>query len=159
MNNYLVRSLGILWLVVLSWMLGLTLAYGAPTAKRVLVLPFQAVAGPEMPNAAHAIPEQIIQALNSQEFETIPLTQATQILRSSGSNSIDLAKARAMGAKAGADLVIYGNFNQLGSGFSMETRLVPVAEGQAVPLGFEKNSLLGLSECTQSIASRASQVV
>ena len=159
MNKYFAPFLLGILLLALTLMAPLTQdALAAPLGKRVLVLPFQAVAGPELPNAAKAIPEQIITQLKSQALETIPLSQATNLLQSSG-GSIDLAKARQLGQKAGADLVIYGNFNQLGDGFTMETRLVPVSSGQAVPVGFEKGSLLALSECTSQIAGKAGQVL
>ena len=127
--------------------------------KRVLVLPFQAVAGPEMPNASRAIPEQIISQLKARNFEVVPMSQSEQLLRSSKTPTIDLARARAMGQEAAADLVIYGSFNQLGQGFSMETRLVPVHEGSPLPVGFERNSLVALNECTSALASRVQDVL
>ncbi len=131
----------------------------APQGKRVLVLPFQAVAGPEMPNATSTIPEQIISALKAKNFEVVPMTQSLNLLRSSQTPTIDLARARAMGQEAAADLVIYGSFNQLGEGFTLETRLVPVHEGSPLPVGFERNSLVALNECTQAIANRAQDVL
>ena len=141
--------------------LGLLLVFdqnlsAAPATKRVLVLPFQAEAGPDVPNASQSIPEQINTQLQAQSLEVIPFAQAKSVLEKNG-GTIDLAKARMMGEQVGADLVIYGNFAQLGDGFTMETRLVPVEGGRAVPLSFEKNSLLGLGECTQLLARRASE--
>lgn len=134
-------------------------AQAAPGGQKVLVLPFQAAAGPEMPNASVDIPRQIISQLNGQGLQTVPVESARTLLRESGGNGIDLAKARAMGRRVGADLVIYGNFNQLGDGFSMETRLVPVNEGQAVPESFERDSLAALPECASTLAGRAAQVL
>ena len=129
-------------------------SFAAPAAKRVLVLPFQATAGPEIPNASQAIPQQINAQLAAKNLETIPLNQAESLVQSAG-GTIDLAKARAMGEKAGADLVIYGSFNQLGDGFSMETRLVPVDGSPVLPVSFEKTSLVSLGECCSVLATRA----
>ncbi|MBQ9537481.1 MAG: outer membrane protein assembly factor BamA [Desulfovibrionaceae bacterium] len=160
MKKYLVSLLCVaVWLLGHCMLLSTKAVEAKPLPKRVLVLPFQAVSGPELPNAARAIPEQIITALKGQALETIPLNQASSLLKESGSNTIDLAKARAVGERSGADLVIYGSFNQLGDGFTLETRLVPVQGGSAVPVGFEKNSLLALQECTTNIASKAGQIL
>ena len=112
-----------------------------------------------MPNASSSIPEQIMAALQAKNFEVVPMTQSLNLLRSSQSSTLDLTRARALGEKAAADLVIYGSFNQLGEGFSMETRLVPVHEGSPLPVGFERNSLLALGECTQAIAGRVQEVL
>lgn len=41
----------------------------------------------------------------------------------------------------------------------MDTRLVPVEQGEAVPAGFERNSLVALSECATAVAGRASDML
>ncbi|MCR5562562.1 MAG: hypothetical protein K6F46_04205, partial [Desulfovibrio sp.] len=48
----------------------------APGGQKVLVLPFQAAAGPEMPNASVDIPRQIISQLNGQGMQTVPVESA-----------------------------------------------------------------------------------
>lgn len=128
----------------------------ASTSPTVLVLPFQAVAGPDLPNASTHIPQMIADNLLEKGFNVVPVSRADAILRQSGSNSIDLATARKLGRRAGAKLVIYGAFNQLGDGFSMESRIVPVEAGEAVPASFERQSLLALGECANALADRAS---
>ena len=131
----------------------------ALAAARVLVLPFQVNAGPEMPQAAQDVPQSIVNQLGQQGLEAVPMRQSRNLFQSSGDGSIDLATARRLGQQAGAALVIYGNFNQLGDGFVMETRLVPVDTGQPVPAGFERDSLLALEECSALIAGRAAQML
>lgn len=129
---------------------------GQPT---VLVLPFQANAGPDMPDASRDVPQLIITNLEQNGLRAVPLSRATGLLRASHGETIDLAAARRLGRQAGADLVIYGNFNQLGDGFTMETRLVPVDKGEVVPAAFERQSLLALGECASALASRASSMM
>ncbi len=129
---------------------------GQPT---VLVLPFQATAGPDMPDASRDVPQLIITNLEQNGLRAVPLNRAAGLLRASNSETIDLAAARRLGRQAGADLVIYGNFNQLGDGFTMETRLVPVDKGEVVPAAFERQSLLALGECASALAARASSMV
>lgn len=137
------------------------LAFSAPclAAQKplVLVLPFQANAGQEIPDAERAVPQQIIDNLKQNGLETVPLGRAEALLRGSG-GTIDLAAARRLGRQANAAVVIYGAFNQLGDGFSMETRLVPMKGGEAVPAAFERQTLLALGECAQDLARRAAEM-
>lgn len=145
--------------VILPFFLGLFLLPSICwSASTILVLPFQANAGPELPNASSEVPQMIITQLEAEGLSAVPMRRAENILRGSGSGSIDLASAREMGRRAGADLVIYGSFNQLGEGFAMDTRIVPVKEGEAVPATFERQSLLALSECAQAIAQRSASM-
>lgn len=142
-------------------MLFLLLAPAAALAAQkpiVLVLPFQANAGPEMPDASISIPQQIIDHLDTNGLAAVPVARAGALMRQTKTETIDLETARRLGRQAGANLVIYGAFNQLGDGFSMETRLVPVAKGEAVPAAFERSSLLALSECAETISKRAADM-
>ncbi|BAV91594.1 outer membrane protein assembly factor BamA [Candidatus Desulfovibrio trichonymphae] len=127
-------------------------ALGAPDT--VLILPFQANAGPEMPNAAHDVPQLIATQLEQHGLSAVPMNRAAALVSRTGGN-INLAAARDMGRQAGASLVIYGSFNQLGDGFALDTRIVPVNEGGSVPAAFERGSLTALTECADAIADRA----
>lgn len=129
----------------------------AAEKAQVLILPFEVTAGPAMPNAKNDVPETIAGSLRGSGMTVVPMSTARNIL---GRNrTIDLATARRLGRQAGASLVIYGNFTQLGDGFTMETRLVPVNDGSPVPLGFERDSLVSLSECASVVAGKASGLV
>ena len=155
LNNVLCKALCLALLACAT----LALPGGAVAAEGalVLVLPFQVNAGPEMPNASQDVPQLIADQLKQNGLRTVPMESARLLQRSSG-ESIDLATARELGRKAGARLVIYGKFNQLGQGFSMDTRIVPVYEGEAVPAGFERNTLTSLNECAAILAKRAAEI-
>lgn len=129
-------------------------AADAAQSPLVLVLPFQVNAGPEMPDASRDVPQIIATQLEQNGLKVVPMSRARELQRRDG-ETIDLATARRLGRQAGARLVIYGSFNQLGDGFTMDTRLVPVEQGEAVPAGFERNSLVALSECASTLAGRA----
>lgn len=129
-----------------------------PQPPLVLVLPFEVNAGPEMPDASRDVPQLIVGQLEQNGLKAVPMSRARDLLKSSG-GAIDLATARRLGRQAGAKLVIYGSFNQLGDGFTLDSRLVPVGGGEAVPAGFERNSLLALTECAGAIAGRAAGIV
>ncbi|MBQ9452682.1 MAG: outer membrane protein assembly factor BamA [Desulfovibrio sp.] len=130
----------------------------ADEAPLVLVLPFQVNAGPAMPNAVQNVPQSIITQLQHNGMRTVPLEEARDLQRHNG-ESIDLVTARLLGRKAGASLVIYGRFDQLGDGFTMETRLVPTSEGAAVPATFERTAVTQLNECADTLAKRAAGMV
>ena len=155
LNNVLCKALCLAVLACAT----LALPGGAVAAEGalVLVLPFQVNAGPEMPNASQDVPQAIADQLKQNGMRTVPMETARVLQRNSG-ESIDLATARELGRKAGARMVIYGKFNQLGQGFSMDTRIVPVYEGEAVPAGFERNSLTSLNECAAVLAKRAAEI-
>ena len=123
LNNVLCKALCLALLACAT----LALSGGAMAAEGplVLVLPFQVNAGPELPNASQDLPQMIADQLGQNGMRAVPMATARQLQRSSG-ESLDLATARELGRKAGARLVIYGKFNQLGQGFSMDTRIVPV---------------------------------
>ncbi|MDR1856870.1 MAG: outer membrane protein assembly factor BamA [Desulfovibrio sp.] len=133
----------------------------ATSAERplVLVLPFQVNAGPEMPNASRDVPQQIAAQMEASGLRTVPMDKARQLVQSLKDGTLNLAAARKLGREAGASLVVYGSFNQLGNGFSMDTRTVPVDRGEAVPDRFERNSLTALSECAATLAGRANTVL
>lgn len=141
-------------LLFLCW--GATPALAAGT---VLVLPFEANASPEMPDPGTQVQQMIIDQLKSEGLTPVAFGRTAALMRQNRGATIDLAMARRLGSQAGADLVIYGSFNQLGESFNMETRLVPVAEGEAVPASFERDSLLALGECAQTIARRSSSMM
>lgn len=129
--------------------------HAASSADSVLVLPFQANAGPDLPNAQQAIPEMILRHLRDAGLSVVPMNRATALLRQSNLETVNLETARRLGRSIGAKLVIYGAFNQLGDGFTMETRMAPVEAGEAIPASFERQTLLALDECAENIAKRA----
>ena len=154
----LTRKWPLVWALALLCLLALPDRQTLAAGNTVLVLPFQVNAGPEMPNAAQDVPQQIIDQLSAHGLKPVPLSRARSIFAAEG-GVIDLAKARKLGKTAGADLVIYGNFNQLGGGFSMDTRLVPVNGGQASPAAFERSSLLDLGACAAELAGQAASTL
>ncbi len=146
-----------LWLIVL--LLSLLLApQAAQAARKVLVLPFAVQAGPELPDAARAVPQIIVEKLAQQGLEPVPMARSASLFKESGRKSLDLASAQELGFKAGADLVIYGAFTQKDRGFTLQTRLVPVRGGSPVPASFQRPSMSDLDEATVQLASRAAGI-
>ncbi len=142
------------WLLIL----GLIAPWQIQAAeKTVLVLPFGIQAGSEMPNAKETIPQTIIEKLQAQGMKTVSMERSIDLLSSANLTTINLPMAHQLGLQAGADLVIYGRFNQENGGFSMETMLVPVAvDGRPVPARFQRQTLSQFDDAAAQLASRAS---
>ena len=122
--------------------------------ETVLVLPFAVQAGPELPDAVHAVPMSIMEKLAAQGMRPLSMEKSTAIYRESGLKTLDLAAARQLGVTAGADVVIYGAFTQDGRGFVMDTRIVPVSGARPVPARFVRPNMTDLAEASTQLASR-----
>ena len=122
--------------------------------ETVLVLPFAVQAGPELPDAVHAVPMSIVEKLAAQGMRPLSMEKSTAIYRESGLKTLDLAAARQLGVTAGADVVIYGAFTQDGRGFVMDTRIVPVSGARPVPARFVRPNMTDLAEASTQLASR-----
>ena len=153
MKKHLRNWLGLFCFALLACLWGVAPLQAA--GNTVLVLPFQVTAGPEMPNAARDVPQIIGTEMQQRGLSVIPMDKARSLLSSRG-GSIDMAAARELGKKAGADLVLFGSFKQNGEGFALQSLLVPVNEGQAKPANFDRPSLLSLNECAAAMAGQAS---
>ena len=153
MKKHLRNWLGLFCFALLACLWGAAPLQAA--GNTVLVLPFQVTAGPEMPNAAQDVPQIIGTEMQQRGLSVIPMDKARSLLSSRG-GSIDMAAARELGKKAGADLVLFGSFKQNGEGFALQSLLVPVNEGQAKPANFDRPSLLSLNECAAAMAGQAS---
>ena len=70
-------------------------AFGAQ-GQTVLVLPFQANAGPEMPNASQSIPNIIAEQIKQSGLAAVPMGRASTLLRNAGGGSVNLNLAREM---------------------------------------------------------------
>lgn len=151
------------WVLMAMFAATTTLLFDAPKVRAagetVLVLPFAVQAGPELPDAVHAVPQSIVEKLAERGMRPLSMERATTIYRDSGLKSLDLAAARQLGLQAGADIVIYGAFNQEERGFVMETRIVPVGPGNPVPARFARPYMSDLAEASTQLAQRAEAVL
>lgn len=153
------KSINFFKFVLLSCLLVLWGASPVLAAGNVLVLPFEANVGPDMPGAGTQAQQLIIDQLQRQGLSPVAFGRAAALMRQYRGETIDLATARRLGRQAGADLVIYGTLNQLGEGFNMEARMVPVEAGEVIPATFERDSFLALGECAEALAQRSAEMV
>lgn len=129
-------------------------AKAAPKEPLVLVLPFQINGGPEMASMNEDLPKLVSERLKLQGLRVVPSGIATALLKKRNIDTLDLAEARSLARAAGAQYTVYGTLNQLGDGFALDTRLVPVSTGTlAQPLTVQKNSLLELTPAVDALVA------
>lgn len=127
----------------------------APKGPLVLVLPFQINGGPEMANMNEELPRLMAERLKLQGLRVVPTAQAQALLKKRNVETLDLAEARALAKAAGAQFTVYGTLNQLGEGFSLDSRVVPLSTtSQAQPVALQKPNLLGLAPAVDALVAR-----
>lgn len=132
-----------------------TKAKAAPKEPLVLVLPFQINGGPEMATMNEELPKLIAERLKMQGMRVVPSATAANLLKKRNVETLDLAEARALARATGAQYTVYGTLNQLGDGFALDSRLVPVNTGTAAqPVAVQKNSLLELAPAVDTLVAQ-----
>lgn len=124
-----------------------------PAGPLVLVLPYQVNVGPEMESMKQDWSTLLADRIRARGMRVVPIQQARAILREGNVGTLDLAKAQQLGAAARAQVVVYGVFNQLGEGFSLDSRVVPVGAGatpQAVTI--QKKDALAVAAAAEELA-------
>ncbi len=134
-------------------------SYAAETGPQVLVLPYAVNTGGDMTELKDDVPNLLTERLRSQGMRVIPANKARNLLNKRNIETLDLAEARSLGKAAGAQIVVYGVLNQLGDGFTLDSRIVPVKAGEnATVVTLEKTSMLALASAADELSSRVSAV-
>ncbi len=143
---------------VLSFVLLISVILGASAAmaaQKVLILPYQVNAGDGSSNIAQDVPQLLNERLAAKGFDVVPLQEVRNMLRSQGVENVNLNTARRLGQEANVSAVVYGVYNQLGDGFSLDSRIVPIGSTQ-VPdvVTLQKNSVMELAAAADTLAAR-----
>ncbi len=138
---------------------GLALAAQA-SGSLVLVLPYQVNAGEDMDSLKQDVPQLLIGNLQSQGVRVVPMDRARYLLNTSKIETLDLQGARRLGKEAGAQIVVYGVLNQLGNGFTLDSRIVPI-ESTVLPdvVTLQKKSMVEISNATATLGARVVQAM
>ncbi|MEG2173338.1 MAG: outer membrane protein assembly factor BamA, partial [Desulfovibrionaceae bacterium] len=130
-------------------------AKATPKEPLVLVLPFQINGGPELSAMNEELPKLMAERLKLQGLRVVPAATAAALLKKKNVETLDLAEARALARAAGAQYTVYGTLNQLGEGFALDSRLVPVSTGTpAQPVAVQKKNLLELTPAVDALVER-----
>ncbi|TVQ98512.1 MAG: outer membrane protein assembly factor BamA [Desulfovibrionales bacterium] len=108
-----------------AW-LGLPVQAAAQTGQpaKLIVLPFEINAAPDLEHLQEGLPELLRERLRANGFEVHPGEQTLQLLRAQELTELDLASARDMALLSASGHSIYGSFNQVGESISLDVRLV-----------------------------------
>ncbi len=93
-------------------------------AVKILVLPFEINATPDLSHLHEDLPELLRDNLRKEGFEIFPGPQTIQMLREHELVELDLRSARDLALLAGAGYSVYGSFSQVGESLSLDVRLV-----------------------------------
>lgn len=93
-------------------------------AVKILVLPFEINAAPDLNHLHEELPELLRENLRKEGFDIHPGPQTIQMLREHELVELDLRSARDMALLAGAGYGVYGSFSQVGESLSLDVRLV-----------------------------------
>jgi len=118
------------------------------SAPRVLVLPFAVNAPEASAQLVRDIPALVEQAVSKHGFTVVP----TSSVRKSKSESSQSARSRARAAKA--RYAVYGSFNQLGEGFSLDMQLVEAASTKTASFHKEGANLLELQPVVNALVAQ-----
>ncbi len=132
----------------------------AHAASKVLILPYQVNAGDDMGSLKQDVPNLVAERLRKSGMTVVSGQEVQTLLKAQNVEDVDIQTARRLGEAAGANAVVYGVFNQLGNGFSLDSRIVPITSSQAPDIvTLQKNSMVELAGAADSLAARVSGVV
>ncbi len=113
-------------------------AWAATTAAReafqenqkhtMLVLPFQVTASEQLSRLQDELPGILGKNLAAKGFKIIDNQAMLKVLKEQNVEIVDIATARALAKKAGADYAIYGSITQLGTYVTLDARMVGASE-------------------------------
>ncbi len=152
--------------LVLKWTLLLAMVFSvqaiplAEAATKVLILPYQVNASEDMAYLKQDVPKLVAERLRNAGMTVISDQEVQALLASQDVQDVDIQTARKLGAAAGASAVVYGVFNQLDGGFSLDSRIVPLTSTQAPDIvTLDRPNMMALASATDALAQRVVGVV
>ncbi len=130
------------------------------SGPQVLIVPYQVNAGDDMAYLRDDVPKLLLERLQSQGIRVVPMARARSILDQQNVETLDLQTARRMGVTSNVAAVVYGVFNQLGGGFTLDSRIVPITSNQ-IPdvVTLQKGSIIELAAAVDTLSSRVNKLV
>ncbi len=152
MKKYLLN-----WGMLLALIIMGCAADAAFAAGKVLILPYQVNGDASKANLRQNVPSLLAERLQQKGMTVVSPAQAASLLAGQNAQNLDAAAARRLGERVGATTVVYGVFNQLGDGFTLDSRVLPVAGSQdANVVTLSKENMLELAGAADELAARVS---
>ena len=92
-------------------------------SAKILVLPFEVNADPELAYLQESLPRLLSDKLVELGFATVPLEEMYTVLQEQKVDRLDLAIARDLALLTGAEYAVYGSFSQVGEAISLDVRV------------------------------------
>ncbi len=145
--------------LLLAMVFSVQAAVVAEAATKVLILPYQVNAGEDMGYLKQDVPKLVAEKLRKAGMTVVSDGEVQALLSAQNIENVDIQTARKLGTAAGANAVVYGVFNQLGSGFSLDSRIVPVSSQSPDIVTLEKSNMMELDSAVGALAARVSGAV
>ncbi len=103
---------------------GIAGAQTTPDKIKVVVLPFEVNADPDLDYLKDSLPQLLADKLGEYGFSVVPMDTVESLIREHGIEYLDLATAKDLALLSDSQYALYGSFNQLGETISLDVRLV-----------------------------------
>lgn len=154
MTRFMIKCCALALCFVLTTTLAHAAQRQAPQGPLVLVLPYQVNTSGDMQTLQKDLPALITEKITARGMRVVPAKQARDLLQTRNVETLDLEQARKLGAAVKAQFVVYGTLNQLGDGFAMDSRVVPMATGaKAQSVSLQKGTMMGLGAAAEELAA------
>lgn len=122
---------------------------------RLVVLPFEVNADPDLAYLQDSLSELIADKLRSEGFDVVDRDKMFSILHEQKVEYLDLAQAKDMALLTGAKFAVYGSFNQIGETLSLDVRLVDAfGLKPAKPLFVVQEGLINVLPAVEDLAAK-----
>ncbi len=157
----MIKRLFNLFSVFLFCLLTVSAAQAAQASgPQVLIIPYQVNAGDDMNYLRDDIPQLLLDRLQSQGINVVPASRARSLVNQQELETLDIKAARRMGESANVQAVVYGVFNQIGSGFTLDSRIVPIVSSE-IPdvVTIQKTNMVELATAVDTLTTRVKNIV
>ncbi len=124
-------------------------------AAKVLILPYQVNGDQSKASLGQDVPNLLAERLRAKGMTVISPAETASLLQSENVKELDISTARRLGKASGATTVVYGVFNQLGDGFTLDSRVVPITSNQnADVVTLQRQNMLELAGAADELSAR-----
>lgn len=128
---------------------------GPATAIKLVVLPFEVNADPDLAYLQDSLPDLVADKLTAAGFAVVERDRLETLLREQKVDFLDLNKAKDLALLSGAKFAVYGSFNQIGETLSLDVRLVDAfGLKPAKPLFVVQDGLINVLPAVEDLAEK-----
>lgn len=132
-------------------------AFAQPDAGKIkiVLLPFEVNAGPELDYLKDSLPELLGDRLQKEGFSLVDQETVSKLIEEHGVEYLDIATAKDLALLSDANWALYGSFSQVGETISMDVRLVEAfGVKPAKPLFVVQEGLINAVPAIEDLAAQ-----